>query len=90
MQVLDGTGRCKLDVKHRVQALWDEAEEHAVKKGGRLSIAWQELSVVSEKHLFGFFARHGIRVRILMSMNVRYFFFRGTQNVNPVCKSNLL
>ena len=46
----------------RVNALWDRAEEHAIRKGGDFSLAWQQVPGVSEKHLFGFYERHAIRV----------------------------
>lgn len=47
----------------RVQAVWDEAERHAAEKGGDLSIAWQHVPGVSEKHVFGFDGRnYGMKV----------------------------
>ncbi len=50
--------------RRRVQAVWDEAEQHAGRKGGDFSVAWLQVPGVSEKHLFGFHERHGgMRVR---------------------------
>ncbi|CAM9339744.1 unnamed protein product, partial [Laminaria digitata] len=46
----------------RVEALWDRAEEHATRKGGDFSLAWQQVPGVSEKHLFGFYERHATRL----------------------------
>lgn len=51
--------------RKRVEALWDEAEQHAERKGGDFSLAWQQVPSVSEKHIFGFHERHGgTRVRV--------------------------
>ncbi|CAM9498728.1 unnamed protein product, partial [Ectocarpus fasciculatus] len=43
----------------RVQGLWDEAEQHAARKGGDFSLAWKQVPSVSESHLFGFPERNG-------------------------------
>lgn len=51
---------------NRVDALWDKAEEHAVRKQGDMSLAWQTVQGVSEKHLYNFHDRHRIRVRFLV------------------------
>eukprot|EP00752_Nemacystus_decipiens_P010775 g9584.t1 len=45
--------------RERVQALWDEAEQHAGRKGGDFSLAWLQVPSVSEEHVFGFHERHG-------------------------------
>ena len=45
--------------RRRVEAVWDEAEQHAWRKGGDFSVAWQRVPSVSEKHIFGFHERHG-------------------------------
>lgn len=45
-----------------MKAIWDRAEEHATRKGGDFSLAWQQIPGVSEKHLFGFYERHATRV----------------------------
>lgn len=51
--------------RKRVKALWDEAEQHAGRKGGDFSLAWQQVPSVSEEHIFGFHERHGgMRVRV--------------------------
>lgn len=51
--------------KRRLEALWDEAEQHAARKGGDFSMAWLQVPSVSERHLFGFHERHGgTRVRM--------------------------
>ena len=47
----------------RVEGLWDRAEEHATRKEGDFSLAWQSVPGVSEKHIFGFYERHATRVR---------------------------
>lgn len=47
----------------RVSALWDDACDHAVRKQGHMALAWQVVQGVSEKHLYGFHDRHGMRVR---------------------------
>lgn len=49
----------------RVEGLWDEAEQHAGRKGGDFSMAWLQVPGVSERHIFGFHERHGgTRVRV--------------------------
>lgn len=71
-KLVEEAERDKTENHLRLQALWENAEKHAVRKGGRLSMAWQELPGVSEDHLFKFHERHGIRVRITtMRTNLR-------------------
>eukprot|EP00903_Cladosiphon_okamuranus_P016231 g14974.t1 len=45
--------------RKRVEALWDEAEQHARRKGGDFSLSWQQVPSLSEKHIFGFHERNG-------------------------------
>lgn len=63
-KLLEEAERKKTENHLKLQALWGHAENHAVRKGGRFSMAWQEIPGVSEDHLFKFHERHGIRVRV--------------------------
>lgn len=83
--------------RERVEALWDEAEQHAGRKGGDFSLAWQQVPSVSEEHIFGFHERHGgTRVRVRPPVTAPRSFRRVAETVAsdelwlvPVCNLNL-